>query len=161
MYNKDEPRDSEGKWTTGGAQAKMDAARSKSGKATSSHKPSTKAKQDLATDAEKKIIKMLGGKGTGDNKPVDVVLERDGRVYGIEVKSISDNGNNKITMHKESLERKVKWGRSNHASLHTVVVDSRSGTVLYRKGVGSFRIHTMTVVNNNVHLQALVLGRGR
>ena len=147
-----------GEWTTGGAK-KLAAARTSSSRAataSATYKPSTKAKQDLATAAEKRVTKMLGGESTGDNLPVDVIVKGGGKTYGVEVKSISDNGNNKITMHPPSLARKLAWAKTNRASVHTVVVDTRSNTVYYREGVGSFRLHTLTRVQSAAHLRKLL-----
>jgi hypothetical protein len=149
-----------GEWTTGGASGRAGASgrtsseRAATAKAT--YKTSSKAKQDLATAAEQRVAKMLGSEPTPDNLPVDVVVKSGGKTYGVEVKSFSDNGNNKITMHPESLARKVAWGRSNHASIHTVVVDTKTRSVFYRAGVGSFRLHTLTRVENAAHLRRLI-----
>jgi hypothetical protein len=132
------------------------ASSERAARALSTYKPSSKDKQDRATAAERLVAKMLRAKPTGDNQPVDVVFEISGRMHGVEIKSISDNGNNKITMHPESLRRKISWGHSNHATLHTVVVDTRTNTIYYRHGVGSFRLHTLTKVNSAAHLRQLM-----
>lgn len=151
-YNENEARDNKGEWTSGGDTTDAE----KVARALAAYKPSTKEKQDLASAAERKVAEMIGTKPTGDNLPVDAVLKVGKSTYGVEVKSVSDNSNSKITMHPESLARKVAWGRSNHASLHTVVVDTKTNTVYYRKGVGSFRLHTLTQVDSAVHLRTLM-----
>ena len=78
----------------------------------------------------------------------------DGIEHGFEVKSLVDNKNNKITMHKSSLQRKKEWlAEKPNRRIHTVIFDSRdtfnggagkdtySGRkTYYREGVGSFRL---------------------
>jgi len=112
----------------------------------------------LADKSERYVAAMLNGDRTADNLPMDTVVKFGGKTYGVEVKTIMDNDNSKITMHKESLERKLKWAHSNRASLHTVVVDVRHGEpkMFYRHGVGSFRLHTLTPVNDGNHLRQLM-----
>ena len=132
---------------------------SRAAKALATHKPATAHKQRLADEAEKRVARMTGGERTGDNLPVDhVIKSKAGKVFGVEVKSVSENRNDKLTMHPESLARKVTWGHANHASLHTVVVDLRGKLprVLYRKGVGSFRLANLTTVRDAAHLRQLM-----
>ena len=132
---------------------------SRAAKALASHRPATAHKQRLADEAEKRVARMTGGERTGDNLPVDhVVRNKAGKVFGVEVKMVLDQKNAKLTMHPESLARKVTWGHANHASLHTVVVDLRGKTpsVLYRRGVGSFRLAGLTTVRNGSHLLQLM-----
>lgn len=150
-----------GEWTKGGAGggklAQARGASSKAERAKATYKPSSKAKQDIATASEQRVARMVNGENTPDNLPVDVLVrDSRGRLHGIEVKSVTDNGNNKITMHPPSLERKHAWERSNKATIHTVVVDVRTNTVFYRKGVGSFRLHTLTRVESAKHLRQIM-----
>ena len=121
--------------------------------ATRTHKPVTAEKLALAAAAERLVQSIVGGTGTDDNLPVDVTVGKN----GIEVKSLIDNGNNKITMHPDSLARKTAWAKENKSALHTVVVDTKSGKMYYRAGVGSFRIGTMQQVSAP-ELRALVSG---
>lgn len=136
------------------------------------HKPSTAAKQRVGRANEERIARMLGTKPNGDNDPLDVVLTLGGRTHGLEVKTFTDNSNDKVTMHPESLARKEKWARKEKAALHTVVIDARrtfndgahrkdySGHGLYyRAGAGSFRLAGMTPVRDAAHLRALVSGK--
>lgn len=169
-YDEDEhPRDEDGKWTDGGggggAKPGKDKPKPEGKPATSSkvrnalatYKPSTKEKQDRATAAEQRITKMIGGKGTDDNSPMDVTVTVGRKTIGVEVKSIQDNGNNKITMHPESLKRKVDWAKAGRGrSVHTVVVDTRHNKIYYREGAGSFRLHTLTPVKDAKHLRSLL-----
>lgn len=108
---------------------------------------------------------MVGGTRTNDNLPVDVITRIGGRVKGIEVKTMINNSNDKITMRSDAIARKDKWGAQNHASVHTVVIDDRgrlgnrgySGHRLYyAKGSGSFRLSGMTRVKDAAHLKELL-----
>lgn len=112
--------------------------------ALASHKSATKDKQLAAAAAERAVASIVGGKGTDDNQPVDVTV---GKNVGVEVKAVIDNGNNKITMHPESLARKEAWAKDNKATLHTVVVDTKTGKMYHREGVGSFRLANMQQVS--------------
>ena len=87
------------------------------------------------------------------------------KTKGIEVKTMIDNDNDKITMRKGAVEKKTAWMRRNHASVHTVVVDDRdkfgnknfSGHRLYyRRGFGSFRLVNMIKVESPEHLKRLL-----
>lgn len=167
-YNEDDhPRDEDGQWTDGGGggRGRDKPAAGKPGRAASSkvrnalatYKPSTKAKQDRATAAEQRIVKMIGGKGTDDNAPMDVIVSLGRKTIGVEVKSVQDNGNNKITMHPASLQRKKEWESAGRGrSVHTVVVDTRHNKLYHRAGVGSFRLHTLTQVKDAKHLRSLL-----
>lgn len=77
--------------------------------------------------------------GTSKVKPTDV----------IEVKTIVNNSNNKITMSKEALARKRKelrkFGKKNTRG-HTVIFDERDGKYYYRDDIGSFRLSAMQEV---------------
>ena len=122
-----------GKWTDDETSSLNRALR-----AINNHKPSTAAKQRLAEAQERTIVRALGAKQSEDNDPVDVYgVARSGRKYGVEVKTLVDNKNDKITMHPESLARKERWARKEKAVLHTVVIDVRTAdrAVYYRKDV--------------------------
>lgn len=121
--------------------------------------------QRYAEKNELSIRQMVGGTRTDDNKPVDVVTKIDGKTKGIEVKTMVNNTNDKITMRSGALEKKEAWARSNHASIHTVVLDDRgklgnkgySGhRIYYRKGTGSFRLSGMVKVRDAKHLKELL-----
>jgi len=90
---------------------------------------------------------------------MDVIIDRGGKKIGIEVKTFTDNANDKVTMHPDARKRKERWARKEKASLYTVVVDARdkfdggknkeqfSGNRYYiAKGVGSFRLQSMRPV---------------
>lgn len=121
--------------------------------------------QRYAEANEASVRKMVGGTRTEGNAPVDVEVIIDGRKKGIEVKTMVNNTNDKITMRKAAVEKKESWGRRNHASVHTVVLDDRgklghkdySGHRLYyRRGSGSFRLGSMVKVESPAHLKELL-----
>ena len=126
--------------------------------ATLNYKPATGAKQELARASEVMVVKQLRAQHSGGQRPVDVIVRSGTRTMGVEVKTMVDNKNNKITMHPESYARKIAWAHSHHASLHTIVIDKRGGTTqqYYRKGIGSFRMVGLTAVKNGPALRALM-----
>jgi hypothetical protein len=163
FYSEDQPRDDHGRWTSGGESKLSDRAQ----RALASHKPSTAEKQRWAEKNEAAVAKMLGGKTTDDNNPADVTAKSGGQLHGVEVKTLLDNKNDKITVHPESRARKEAWAKADGARLHTVVFDDRNrfGTsghsghrLYYREGVGAFRLAGMTPVRDAAHLRSLVAG---
>lgn len=127
--------------------------------------PADAKAQQHAEANELEVRSIIGGTRTDDNLPVDVVTNVGGKVKGVEVKTIINGRNNKITMRKAAIEKKVKWARSNRGTVHTVVLDDRgrlgnkgySGhRVYYRKGTGSFRLGAMTKVKDSSHLRQLM-----
>jgi hypothetical protein len=143
-------------WTDAARRAAAEARRRR---ASETFKPSTQAKQLLAAKSEVSVAKMLRAARTRNNAAMDTILKRHG-LHGIEVKTLIDNKNDKITMHPSSLLRKLEWAKANKASLHTVVVDRR-GTkprLFYRAGVGSFRLRSLTPIKGGVHLRSLIGG---
>jgi len=140
-----------GKWVSG-----------KVSRALATHKPSTREKQRVAESQEVHVAEILGLNVHGDNDPVDVSGEMNGKRHAVEVKTFISNSNDKVTVHPDSLKRKTAWARKNKAQLHTVVVDLRTGTreLYYRRGGGSFRLGTLTPVVSAGHLKALVMGVG-
>jgi hypothetical protein len=66
-----------------------------------------------------------------------------------------DNANNKITMNKYAQVRKIEWEIANKAIFHTIV-ETRSGTIYYRRGVGSFRVGGMYKVKDVNELKSLL-----
>lgn len=136
-----EARDEKGQWSSTGA--------SRAARALATYKPSTRAKQLKAAASEKTIAATLGGQDLPDNEPMDVIVKIGGKTHGVEVKTLIDNSNNKITCHPESRIRKEQWCRKNKAAGHTVVVDKRGATVTYyhREGFGAFRLAGMERVS--------------
>lgn len=142
-------------------------------RALSTHKPATQAKQFFALAQEQRVAGMLDAERLDDNEPVDLVgMAASGKKFGVEVKAFVDNSNDKVTVHPDSLKRKLSWARKEKASLYTVVVDGRkrfgaaakeySGHELwFRKGVGSFRLTNMVPVRDATHLRALLSGEAK
>lgn len=159
-------------WSDAARAAALEARRAraqqtvrKSDLARATHKPSTSAKQALARESEAAVktalrIKAMQG---GNLHPVDAITKRGGRTFGVEVKTLMDNKNDKITMHPESVARKQQWARRERAALHTVVVDLRNGPaqMYHRSGIGSFRLGGLTPIASAAHLRRLVYGKGK
>jgi hypothetical protein len=135
----------------GGTSEKIGTPATRTARALATHKPSTQEKQALADKSEHEIAEVIGGTRTDDNDPFDTVVKTPGHMHGVEVKTLIDNTNDKITMHPDARERKIAWGRRNHAAMHTVVVDMRTSQTqyYYRRGVGSFRISAMKAVSRS------------
>lgn len=115
------------------------------------YKPSTQRKQQIAASSEKHITRILSAERTRNNAAMDTILKTNRRLHGIEVKTLIDNKNDKITMHPESRARKVHWAAVHNAVLHTVVVDARGKRrqIFYRAGVGSFRLAALQPVTSS------------
>jgi capsid protein len=124
-------------------EGKGDKGRSERAKAT--HKTSTREKQQRAEGEQKRLAGAVGGRNDGDNLPFDI---RKGR-HGIEVKTVMDNKNDKVTMHPEARRRKERQARKEKLVVHTVVIDVRGGQrrYLYKAGVGAFRLSSMEEVS--------------
>lgn len=107
-----------------------------------------------------------------DNEPVDVIRTRGGKIEdGIELKTMTDNRNNKITVKADAMKRKTAWMAENRADFHTVVFDDhavfnakgegRHGpdsarVIYYRRGFGSFRVGGMHRCANMAELRSLM-----
>lgn len=114
-------------------------------RAKDSYKPASKAVQSVADQKEQECCALIKGVRTSDNAPLDVIKGNN----GIEVKAIVSGKNPKITMHKPSLARKVKYGRVNKLQLHTVAFHTPTNTIYYKKGVGSYNLSAMQVVTTS------------
>lgn len=127
---------------------------SRSERAKMAFKPSTQLKQAIADKSEQILSDSLKIPRTKDNSPFD--LQSKG--VGIEVKTLVDNKNNKITMHPESRQRKIAVARKEGLRMYTVVVDRRTEATQYyfASGVGSFRISSMKPVSSLNELKRLV-----
>lgn len=140
-----EARDPHGEWTSGGGDSAK-AKPSKSELAKASYKPSTAAKQRKGEAEQARLATMIGIKGldnTEDNAPFDLLSKQ--AHIGVEVKTLIDNNNDKITMHPESRQRKLAFAAKNHLTTHTVAIDTRGGkrAYYYRAGLGSFTLSGM------------------
>lgn len=114
----------------------------KQARAIATHKPVTKADKKLSAQVGLKVASIAGGHHTVGNAPFDVFVGK----IGIEVKTFTKNTNDKVTMHKESLKRKMKDARKlKLQKTFTVVFDAREGrSDLYiKQGLGSFRLGKM------------------
>src|SRR5262245_7615240 len=75
----------------------------RSERAKTTHVPSTKAVRKVATASQTELAGHIKGQEIADNKPFDVVYKD----VGIEVKTLVNQKNDKITMHPSSLARKM------------------------------------------------------
>lgn len=135
-------------WTEGEAGENLAEGHkeSRAARARASYNPATVEKQRYAEAREKVIAKTVGGKQSGDNDAFDVTIGG----HGIEVKTIVAGKNPKITMHPDSLARKLKIARKNKLKAWTVAVDARDRSKLkyyLKKGVGSFRLGGMEEIS--------------
>lgn len=133
LGNPDQPRDDHGRWTSGGGVGTSERAT----RARNTYKPATRDKHQVADRMEKIIQRKIGGTRTADNEAFDVIKGK----HAIEVKTVIDATNDKITMHPSSRQRKLDWAKTNKSSAHTVVIDKRGSRPVYyyKAGVGSYR----------------------
>lgn len=113
----------------------------KSALSRASYNKMDKAKLKVSLEQEKIVADSLGGVNLPDNEPFDVIHGK----HAVEVKTLVDGKQDKVTMRKECRERKEKWARKNGKSLHTVAADNRNPPTqyFYKKGVGSYRLTGM------------------
>lgn len=115
---------------------------------------------------ESVLAKTLGGKKFDNSEPVDVMTD----LGGIELKTMVDNKNGKITMKRSAMEKKAAWERQNKTDMHTVVFDD-SGVfnakgpgkhdeskrrIFYRRGYGSFRVNSMLEISGLDELKSMM-----
>ena len=64
---------------------------------------------------------------------------------GIEIKTITDNNAEKLTVHPDALLRKQQVAEEQGIAPHTIVIDRRGAEPVYyhRAGVGSFYLRNM------------------
>ena len=162
-----------GKRTKAPAPAPHKKDAEKSARAKSVHKASTKEKQDWAEKNEHEAADKLNAQKSDDNRPADLTMKHKGQLHGVEIKTMLDNGNDKITVHPESQARKLAWAKSNGAKFHTLVIDDRNDfgggrnadqysghRLYYKEGTGAFRLNGMTPVRDYSHLKSLITGAG-
>lgn len=118
------------------------------------------------------LAKQIKGVSLRDNEPIDVMVTRGGKVtHGVELKTMTDNKNNKITMKSDAMARKANWMRENKADYHTIVFDDHKvfnangpgkhgsdsdRVIYYRRGFGSFRVGGMHKVKDTDELNKLL-----
>jgi hypothetical protein len=102
--------------------------------------------QMIADRSEKVLSEAINVPRTRDNSAFDLRNDE----VGIEVKTLVNGKNEKITMSKTALGRKLAEQRADGIKAYTVVVDRRSGgltgkaSYYIREGLGSFRLGSMT-----------------
>ena len=121
-------------------------------RARTSYKPANKECHSAAEVNEIKLAGAMKGKQTADNDAFDVIVGKN----AIEVKTIVRGVNDKITMHKSSLARKMAKAKKEHLTPHTVVFDNRSGKFYYKEGLGSFNLSTMQEISSLEDLRRLM-----
>jgi hypothetical protein len=101
-------------------------------------------KQRIADEQERIVAKSIGVPRTRDNSAFDMRNDD----VGIELKTMQDSKNGRITMSKAALGRKLGEAKDDDLRTFTVVADKRSGgggTRYYiKEGLGSFHIGSMT-----------------
>jgi hypothetical protein len=154
----------EGEWVTinghpvligGGAAAKNDRVE----RAKESKVLIKKEAQRIADHSEQVLADGLGMSRTPDNAPFDLRTDE----VGIEVKTMINQKNDKITMSKAAIGRKLAEQQADDIKTYTVVADRRAAglkgggnaTYYYREGFGSFRLGQMIKVSM-AELRAIV-----
>ncbi len=136
-----------GEFGSGGSTV-VGAASARMQRAVNSQVRTGQKEQQIADRSEKVLSEAIGIPRTGDNNAFDL---RNGD-HGIEIKTFVHTANDKVTMSKAALGRKIAEQRADGIKVHTVVVDRRAGgmrgnaTYYYKEGVGSFRLGSMAKV---------------
>lgn len=112
----------------------------------------TKEHHDKAEELERLIAKHTGGTQSPNNKPFDVLVNGAKKKHGIEVKAVLLQKNDKLTMKKEAIDRKLAAAKKQKLTMHTVAGDLRGKKLIiyHRAGVGSFRLGKMDVVKGGL-----------
>lgn len=142
----------------GGAKPKKETnLNERSVRAIAAYKPVTDQMRKDATAKELEVARALGAQWLSDNEPPDTVKVIGKRRIGIDVKTMFDNGNDKLTVEQSSNFNKVKWIRSGQGdSMHTVIIDHNTGDIYYKRGYGSYRVPSMYKVSNYQELNRLI-----
>lgn len=121
----------------------------KAARALAAYNCSTAEKQRIADATEATVAQEMDMDRTPDNSAFDCV-ERGTEGIGhagtiaVEVKTMIDGKDDKVTMRKECRLRKLEWAQEFKAKPFTVVVDKRQShenpSLYYAEGVGSFRL---------------------
>lgn len=123
----------------------------------------SKAQQDKAEQGEQLVTKALHGEQQHNNSPMDVTLKLpNGKIMGLEVKSMLQQKQDRIYIKGNALTRKVAWGKTNKAPIGTVALDFRTNPdkpdVYYKSGVGAFHIGSMSPVQGGLKGLAVAIG---
>jgi hypothetical protein len=132
-------------------------------RALNTYKPMDKKKSDVARMGEEKVLMMTRTTKTSDQDAFDTYVKVGRKLHAVEVKTMTDQVNSKITMHPGALRRKLSTAKRLGAVAHTVIVDSRPPSlnsghdVYYMRGVGSFRVPGRLIrVQSSDHLKQLM-----
>jgi phage gp29-like protein len=149
-YSADQARDEHGRFAEEGG----GKSESRSERAARTYKPVSMEKRRIARESEKKVAEALGMERTPDNSPYDMLAPH----VGVEVKTLTDQKNGKLTMHPEALAKKQEQAKAEHLRAYTVAVDKRGGGESYyaAKGVGSFRLGTMIPMGSMAELRGFI-----
>lgn len=132
-----------------------------------------KAEHVYAEGNEKRVARLLSGKHLADNEPVDVVVHKDNKEHGIEVKTLAKGKKRTVTMHPDALLRKAEYAEADpNRTVHTVAIDHRdrfakgayaenhSGHELYyKRGAGAYALSKMHKVADHDELNRLIHAR--
>lgn len=122
---------------------------------------------------EPRFAKAMGGVSFPDGEPVDVAIpDKSGKLaHGVELKTMTIGGNDKLTMNSYAQVRKIVWEQDQKATFHTIVSDDRAvldakgdgqhddskRVYYYRRGVaGSARVGTMYRAKDEAELKRLM-----
>jgi hypothetical protein len=139
-------------------------------RATAAYRPCNVHEQRYAEAQEQVFANAIGGTHLADNEPMDVTVPRaGGGLHGLEVKTLVNQKNDKITMKKDAVDAKTAWAQKNQGELHTVVLDHRdrydggankehySGNeIMYKRGVGAFRLGQMQKCKDAAEVKRLM-----
>ena len=120
-YSPDQPRAANGEFGEGEGVVGIVSARMQ--RALDSQVRTGKKEQDIAERREKVLSEAVGVPRTKDNSAFDMRNDD----VGIEVKTLISGKNEKITMSKTALGRKLGEQRAEGLKGYTVVVDRRAG----------------------------------
>ena len=151
-YDPDEPRveggPHAGEWTSGGGGEEKEAS-DRVKRAIASQVRTGQHEQLIADRSEDVLSRGIGIPRTRDNSAFDLRNDE----VGIEVKTLVNGKNEKITMSKTALGRKIAEQRADGIKAYTVVVDRRTGgltgkaTYYVKEGLGSFRLGSMEKIS--------------
>jgi len=121
-------------------------------------------------EVERRYAAISEARDRGNKVPKFGRMDLDADVaHCVELKTMVDNDNVKITCKTDAQARKIKYAVEQGAKLHTVVLDDHNvydpagddhddsrRVFYYRRGVGSFRVETMHKCKNLAELKRLM-----
>lgn len=128
---------------------------SRTERAKRSHKPVTAEKYALTKLNEKRLAKAMKGVTSAEVTAAFDVITKNAL---IEVKTIVESANDKVTMHQSSRLRKLAVSETLEKPCYTVVFDERNGSsrIYWKEGVGSFRLGSMNLIGSLSALVAVI-----